>query len=162
MIRASSSFAAGFALVLLAACSPDAPMPVGPLSAASPRLQRDVAGTCDTIATIAVNDWVLPLRPGLAPLAPGTADGQVLFRSTQVMFGGGLLYGTSPTDVVVGYNTGTGASRLGQGPICTIQTTPFVHTVATVGVDSGAAGPAGLVVTQESFAWPNAPDNGCS
>jgi len=160
MPRASSSLAAGCALLLLAACAPDARMPVGPLAGAPAKLQRDVLGSCDTIATIAVNDWVLPLRPGLAPLAPGIVDGQVLFQGTQVMFGGGLLYGTSPADAVVGYNTATGVSELGQGPICTDQTTPFVHTVATLFVDTAVAGPAGLAVTQESFAWPDAPDNG--
>ncbi|HKV71627.1 MAG TPA: hypothetical protein VJN62_10285 [Gemmatimonadales bacterium] len=160
MHRASRSLAAGFALALLAACSPDIQVPVGPSASASPKFKRDVLGSCDTIANIAVNDWVLPLRPGLAPLAPGIADGQVLFQGTQVMFGGGLLYGTSPADGVVGYNTATGLSELGQGSICTDQTTPFVHTVATVSPNFGVAGPAGLTVTQESFAWPNAPDNG--
>ena len=160
MLRASRSLAVGFALALLAACSPDIRVPVGPLASASPKLQRDVLGSCDTIATIAVNDWVLPLRPGLAPLAPGVIDGQVLFQGTQVMFGGGLLYGTSTADIVAGYRTNSAISDLGQGPICVDQTTPFMHTVANVSVDSGVAGPAGLAVTQESFAFPNAPDNG--
>lgn len=159
MVRASSSLAAGFILAILAACSPDARSPVAPRLSRAPRLQSDVAG-CDTVAIVGVNDWYLPLRPGFVPLAPGIIDGQVLFQGTQVIFGGGLLYATSAGDIVAGYRTNTGTSDLGQGPICVDQTAPFMHTVATATVDSGIVGPAGLAVTQESFAWPDAPDNG--
>lgn len=160
MLRVSRSLTAGLALVFLAACAPDARSPAGPAASRAPRLARDLAGTCDTVATIAVNDWFLPLRPGLVPLAPGVIDGQVLFQGTQVIFGGGLLYATSAADIVAGYHTNTATSDLGLGPICVDQTTPFMHTVANVTVDSGIVGPASLAVTQESFAWPNAPDNG--
>lgn len=159
MTRSSRFIVTGFALAFLVACSPDGTAPVGPRPA-SPRFQRDIAGTCDTVATIAVNDWSVQLRPGLVPLAPGIIDGQVLFQGTQVMFGGGVLYGTSTSDIVAGYHTNTTASDLGQGPICTDQKDGYVHTVAQVSVDSGVVGPAGLGVTQESFAWAGAPDNG--
>jgi hypothetical protein len=62
--------------------------------------------------------------------------------------------------MVVGLNPRTGVSSIARGPICVEQTTPFHHTVAGLPLEAGTVGPAGLVATQESFAYPNAPDNG--
>lgn len=114
---------------------------------------------CDTIQTIAVNDWRLALKAGTVPNLDA-GYGQTFFQGTQVMFGGGPLFGTDSADVLVGYNTATGGSSFTHGPICADQTAPFLHTVAMLVPAAAGRGPAGLQVTQESFAYPSAPDNG--
>jgi len=120
-----------------------------------------VRKNCDTVVTIAVNDWVLSLAPGRVPPAPGFAGGQAFFQGNQVIFGGGALYGTSAADVVVGYEVnGVFPNSIASGPICVLQARPLHHTIADVTLAAGAAGPAGLDVKQESFAYPNPPDNG--
>lgn len=120
---------------------------------------RPGAVRCDTMQTVAVNDWSVVLKAGhVPPLANGSA-GQTFFQGTQVIFGGGPLYGTSSADVLVGYNSATTRSAFTHGPVCVDRTTPFLHTVASLVPAAAGAGPAGLLVTQESFAYPSAPDN---
>ncbi len=144
----------------------------GAVSSAGPYTPRFEAGAqtgpqdlerrnCDTVVTIAVNDWVLSLAPGHVPPAASLLAGQTFFQGNQVIFGGGALYGTSAADVVVGYDVnGVFPTSIASGPICVLQTQPVHHTIATLSLAAGAAAPAGLLVKQESFAYPNPPDNG--
>lgn len=117
------------------------------------------AVSCDTIQTAAVNDWSLVLQAGRVPGLNAILS-RGFFQGTGVLFAGGVLYGTSSADVMVGYNTATARSSFTPGPICVDRTTPFVHMAAALvsaGVDMG---PSGLRVTQESYAYPGAPDDG--
>jgi hypothetical protein len=114
---------------------------------------------CNTSVTVAVNDFLMVLEPGLLPSSP-TITGQTSFQGTQVIFARGPLYGTSGADVVIGYHPRTGVSAIARGPICVERTAPFHHTVAALPLAPGVVGPAGLVATQESFAYPGSPDNG--
>jgi len=116
---------------------------------------------CDTLALIAVNDWVLPLAPGLIPPDASLQFGSTFFQGTQVIFGGGVLYGNGPASVVVGYDVnGVAPNPFRGGKICVVETGPVHHTIAHLTLAPGVKGPPGLQVTQESFAFPRAPDNG--
>lgn len=118
------------------------------------------AVSCDTVQMLAVNDWHMPLQAGYVPPFAAASAGLTFFQGTQVIFGGGPLYGTSPADMLVGYNTGHSLSSFTRWPVCVDRTTPFLHTVAALVPAVSGTGPAGLLATQESFAWPSAPDNG--
>lgn len=118
------------------------------------------AVSCDTIQMIAVNDFALPLKAGMVPTAPGGSTGLTFFQGTQVMYAGGVLFGTSVADLLVGYDVDYGRSSFAHGPICADRHGAFFHTAATVAPDTAGAGPAGLKVTQESFAYASAPDGG--
>ena len=116
---------------------------------------------CETIETIAVNDWVLPLVAARVPGANSpVAHGQALFQGTPIIYGGGLVFGTSSADLVLGYDPRFGSSSIVQGPICVDRTGPYHHTVAAVEPAAPWTGSAGLRVTQESFAYRRAPDEG--
>jgi len=115
---------------------------------------------CDAVATINANRFNLALQAGVLPASSPVA-GLGFFDGTQVLFGGGLTYGTSAGDLVLGYDVrGVLGSDFATTPICVVQLSPVHRTVAQLSLVPGANGPAGVAVTQESFAFRNAPDDG--
>ena len=108
-----------------------------------------------------VNEFDLVLRAGLLPSLSSGAGGLGFFEGKQVIFGGGAIYGTDPNHLVIGFDVrGVLPQDIANAPICVLQTSPVHHTIAQLPLTAGANGPAGLAATQESFAFPNSPDNG--
>ena len=119
------------------------------------------AGTlavCDSAVRIAVNDFDITLAGGLLPSGPSVGLG--LYKGTHVIFATGLLYGTSGQDLVLGFDTRGPMPGFASAPVCVTAAGPVHHTIARLRLAAGANGPAGLAVTQESFASASAGDNG--
>jgi hypothetical protein len=115
---------------------------------------------CDADATINANRFNLALQAGVLP-ANNAVSGRGFFDGTQVLFGGGLTYGTSAGDLVLGFDVrGVLGPDFATTPICVVQLSPVHRTVAQLSLVPGVTGPSGVAVTQESFAFPNAPDDG--
>jgi hypothetical protein len=116
--------------------------------------------SCDSVATINANRFNLALKAGVLP-SNGAIAGRGFFDGTQVLFGGGLTYGTSAGDLVLGYDVrGVLGPDFATTPICVVQLSPVHRTTAQLSLVPGVTGPPGVVVTQESFAFRNAPDDG--
>jgi hypothetical protein len=108
-----------------------------------------------------VNEFDLAVKAGVLPSLPTGLGGLGFFEGKQVIFGGGPIYGTDPNHLVIGYDVrGALSQDIANAPICVLQTSPVHHTIAQLPLTAGATGPAGLAATQESFAFPSAPDNG--
>jgi hypothetical protein len=117
--------------------------------------------TCAPQVAVDVNNMVIALRAGVLP--PGTGfQNNGYFRGTGVLYGGGLAYATSPTDVVVGYDpTGLTPGQLDPAaPVCAIRSGTELETAATVLPRLSFPSTAGLVITQHSHAWNAASDQG--
>jgi len=116
------------------------------------------AVSCGPEVTVDANNLVLALQAGRLP--SGDAGGLGFFQGTQVLFAGGVAYGTSGTDVVVGYATLDDLQHLDlTSPVCSVRRGPDQETFATVQPLPEIAGPPGLVVTQRSLAFGTAPDD---
>ena len=94
------------------------------------------------------------LSPG-GFLSAGGLQGVGWYHDRRVIYGGGLLYGTSASDVVIGYDPGTGTSQVEYSFVYLLPQAPGApygsRTWATVTPAIG--GTAGLIVNQETFSF---------
>ena len=106
---------------------------------------------------IGVNSFVIDLRAGMIANA-SVVNGGGFYKGTQVMFASGFAYGTRGSDVLVGYNTSTGASRFDLSTPPTVVGADPLHTTVPLTPRFAGTGIPGVGVTQESFAFSSAPD----
>ena len=132
-----------------------------PLIVGVPGAALDTAGVavttdeCDPTATANANRFVLTARAGFVRNTPA-GDG---YAGVPVVFGGGVMYGTSPGTMVVGYNPDTGRSDLRGSGVCVLQAQPNFHAVSGFGAADSISGPNGVVIVQDILAYPGAADD---
>lgn len=114
---------------------------------------------CDTFAAIDVNAFHVPTKGG-ALVGAGTGVGVATFGGTSVIYGGGAAFGDA-SHFAVGYDADAFfASSFQNGSTCTFEMQPDHRTFARIVLAAGSSVPAGLVVTQQSFAFSAGPDSG--
>ncbi|TMJ02855.1 MAG: hypothetical protein E6H01_06195, partial [Bacillati bacterium ANGP1] len=106
---------------------------------------------------IGVNNFVIDLRAGMIANA-SIVNGGGFYKGTQVLFASGFAYGTSGSDILVGYNTSTGASSFDLSTPPAVVGADPLHTAAQLAPRFAGSGIPGVSVTQESFAFSSAPD----
>jgi hypothetical protein len=132
-----------------------------PLVVGVPGAALDTAGVavttdeCDPTATAGVGRFVLTARAGLVRNPPAS-DG---YAGVPVVFAGGVMYGTSPGTMVVGYNPDNARSDLRGSGVCVLQSQPNFHAVTAFGAADSISGPDGVVIVQDILAHSNAADD---
>jgi hypothetical protein len=106
---------------------------------------------------IGVNNFVIDLRAGMIANT-SVVNGGGFYKGTQVLFASGFAYGTSGSDILVGYNTSTGASSFDLSTPPAVVGADPLHTAAQLAPRFPGSGIPGVSVTQESFAFSTAPD----
>jgi hypothetical protein len=112
--------------------------------------------TAPFLGAVPVDTSVLAvtLSPGGFLLAGGV-HGLGWYHDRRVIYGGGVLYGTSANDVVIGYDPGTGRSLVEPSVVYLLPPAPGApygsRTWARIAPAVG--GTAGLIVNQETFSF---------
>jgi hypothetical protein len=130
----------------------------------------DCAGTPTAPWFGARNRFTVPIGPGLIQRSGSPLAAAGFFRTTTsfgvpnptpVLYGGGVMYGTASSDLVLAYDfSGALPSDVTDGPVCVLAASGEVdHTFADVRPEPGI-GPLGLEVRQETYAWSASADTG--
>lgn len=114
---------------------------------------------CSASTTVNENRYNIFLGPGTMAGAAGGPGGS--FDGTSVMFAGGLLFGTDGAHLVLGDDVrGAFPTDFIGGNVCTGSTATEQYSIDTLSLRATTVAPPGLLVTQESFAFSDATDNG--
>lgn len=106
---------------------------------------------CAPSASIQVNSFTLPVRAGGTVPAGGlVASG--LYKGTGVLYGAGLILGVGAGATAVGYDPADLSSDFANSPVCQLAGPTASHTYSRLSLASGAPGPTGLRIVQETFA----------
>lgn len=105
---------------------------------------------CPTEVLVDANALTLLVRSGVhAHPAQGRYGG------TSILYGGGLVYGTSADSMVLGYNSRLGTTDFAPQEVCPAGTSP-ARTVAHLAVKPGVPAPGAVAVRQETYAYTDA------
>jgi uncharacterized protein YjdB len=115
--------------------------------------------TCTASKTVGTSGWGIRTMAGQLPPTSGTSGGG-FFHTVEVLFGGGVLYGTSGSNLVLGYDVATLGADLTPGRVCLVPAAAGVqHTYAKV-IPSNGAPSGSATVRQETFSFTAASDTG--
>jgi hypothetical protein len=117
--------------------------------------------TCGTQVVVDANKMVMQFQAGVLPPGPNLSNGGS-FQNTGILFGGGLVYGTSGTEVVVGYDPrGIAPTQLDlTSPVCAVRNGGDQQTTARVVPLTDFPSLSGLSITQRTFAFGSPPNDG--
>ncbi len=107
---------------------------------------RILVPSCAASVPASVNSWALGIRTG-GVLTPAGLAANTHYKTTEVLYGAGLVIGTSAGQTLTGYEPASAASDFIAGPVCTLLNSAPSHTYAKLAVS------ASLKATQETFAY---------
>lgn len=114
---------------------------------------------CSNGIQVAINSWSLPVRSGRTDPS-GTLQASGSYKGHGALYGAGLVVGTSGTQTITAYEPASLANDFTSTPVCQLGVPAESHTYAKLSYPAGAGSPAGLRITQETFAYSDAPSAG--
>jgi uncharacterized protein YjdB len=107
---------------------------------------------CASLLTAVANHVNLRIGAGVLP-SGSNSSGAGSFRGDEILLAGGVIYGTSGSNLVLGYDPTSGRSDLAPSRVCRLPPPPGVggHAYAKLSVAPGDIGPAGITVRQDAF-----------
>lgn len=105
---------------------------------------------CGTLVTVNTNNFSLPVRAG-GTKPSGTLSASGRYKTTGVLYGAGVIVGTSAQLTVVGYDPDNQSSGFAQGAVCNLTGPSASHTWSRLTVGPGALGPTRLRIIEETY-----------
>lgn len=112
---------------------------------------------CPSSIPAAVSDFQMILEGGFSS-NPSGLSGSGSYKGLDMVFAGGVAYGTSAADLMLGMDPNTGRTDLRTTGVCALGNTTTFRALAAVRAAAGKPTPPGLNAVEETFAFGQAPD----